>query len=721
MYKLLFPLTAGPMKKQSLQHAASLRHHFRPQVENLEGRYLLATAFGTFAFFSGNSVPGELAGVNVQVRSSEFAAPRKHIGLSFVFHSNGTGNQAAVSVNRLSGGPVRTLGSRSEVGDQNESLTLVDATPGNVRVNLPAVNAEEGWKLEVRLTGDVDGNFRVDRNDLLLIQPRIGESTGEEGFLRQADIDGDGNITTQDWRLARTYVGVRTNVRPLVLVANLSPDCDRDGNGIVLVPQVTFTGQVSSGRAVTFSLGDNGESHQSAKVNKNGRFTFPLTVAQRTTSVRVTAKDRFGQQAVVEKSISLGDVILDWNAVQLTAIRDYTTLSQVPFSNRVVYTAPPLAARNLAMVHVAMFDAINAVERKYQPYYVDMTASPGTSEVAAAATAAHDVLVAQYPKTEQAALFTAALAESLASVPDGASKAAGIALGHQVADAILGWRSTDGARTPVRFTPGTDPGDWQLSPPGYLPPLVPQFAHVTPFAVPDIIAFRPEAPPDLDSAEYAVAFNEVKELGGFDSTSRTTDQTEVALFWADGPGTFTPAGHWNQIAEIVSLQRGNSLAENARLFALLNVAMADAGISCWDTKYFYALWRPITAIREADLDGNDLTEKDDTWAPLLKTPNFPTYTSGHSTFSGAAATVLTAFFGDNMAFSSRSDGLEGFSQRPLATTITRSFTSFEQAAEEAGWSRIYGGIHFEFDSNTGLAVGQAIGNYAVEHLMVFSD
>jgi hypothetical protein len=231
--------------------------------------------------------------------------------------------------------------------------------------------------------------------------------------------------------------------------------------------------------------------------------------------------------------------------------------------------------------------------------------------------------------------------------------------------------------------------------------------------------FRPAAPPALSNIEYAAAVNEVRELGRFDSTTRTAEQTEIALFWADGGGTFTPPGHWNQIAAEMALSRGNTLAENARLFALLNIAEADAGIAAWDAKYAYDLWRPIDAIRRGDTDGNDLTTTDSTWTPLLKTPPFPTYTSGHSTFSGAADAVLTSIFGPAVHFTSTSDDHNSFSLRPLAASqiITRSFGSFAQAADEAGRSRIYGGIHFDFDNINGLAAGRALGQYVVEGIL----
>jgi membrane-associated phospholipid phosphatase len=208
----------------------------------------------------------------------------------------------------------------------------------------------------------------------------------------------------------------------------------------------------------------------------------------------------------------------------------------------------------------------------------------------------------------------------------------------------------------------------------------------------------------LTSRQYALAFDEVERLGGANSTERTADQTEVARFWADGVGTATPPGHWNQIAASVASSRRLGLARAARLFATLNVALADAGIACWDSKYADNCWRPITAIRSAAADGNPLTTAGPTWTPLLPTPPFPSYVSGHSTFSAAATTVLSATFGPRTRFTTRSDALPG---------VTRRFTGFAQAAAEAGKSRIYGGIHFSFDNRDGLSLGRTIGRHVL--------
>src|SRR5262249_9728934 len=224
--------------------------------------------------------------------------------------------------------------------------------------------------------------------------------------------------------------------------------------------------------------------------------------------------------------------------------------------------------------------------------------------------------------------------------------------------------------------------------------------------------FRPAPPPTLDSADYAAALNEVEAKGRATGSTRTADETQIALFWADGAGTATPAGHWNQIAIQLAAAQGNSPAANARLFAELNVALADSAIACWDAKYHYGEWRPITAIQHADIDTNTQTQSDAAWTPLIVTPNFPTYTSGHSTFSGAAEIVLDSFFGTNV----------GFTVTTEAPGIgSRAFANLHQAAEEAGQSRILGGIHFQFDNQAGLATGRSVAAYVLQAFSVAAD
>jgi hypothetical protein len=587
-----------------------------------------------------------------------------------------------------------------------------------------------GWRNPVNAL-DVDASGAVALADLLAVVIDL-ELEGSRTLPAAPptappylDVDGSDSVTLFDALLI--VRALREGIQPPALTASLSPDSDLDGNGVVLKPQVTLVGQTMSGASVRLTVGlplhgassDDTATDQFTLANDQGRYQFTLDVSPGLNTLRVEATDRFGQRAAAERTVRLGDVVLDWNASLLNVIRDWTALSNDPYPNRIVPSQPPRAARNLAMVHAAMYDAVNAIERTHQPYHVDLAAPAGASPVAAAAAAAHRVASQIYQEPDERAVFDAALAEALATVADGPAEMLGVELGRQVGDAMLAWRSTDRAGASLPYTPGGAPGDWNRTFPDFLPPLLPQWPQVTPFAMNSPSQFRPAAPPVLDSAEYATAVDEVLRLGGLTSTERTAEQTEIALYWADGGGTYTPPGHWNQIATDVALARGTTLAKNARLLALLNVALADAGIASWDAKYAYDLWRPIDAIRRGETDGNDLTVADPTWMPLLKTPPFPTYTSGHSTFSGAADTVLTAFFGDNIEFAVPSDGHSGFTQRPLAEgqVITRSFTSFAQAADEAGRSRIYGGIHFQFDNAAGLAAGRALGAFVTERLL----
>ncbi|MBK9383805.1 MAG: vanadium-dependent haloperoxidase [Planctomycetes bacterium] len=241
------------------------------------------------------------------------------------------------------------------------------------------------------------------------------------------------------------------------------------------------------------------------------------------------------------------------------------------------------------------------------------------------------------------------------------------------------------------------------------PALLPGWGNVTPFGIRAGEQFRPPAPPRLRSFNYVMDWLEVEALGEANSGARTADQTEIARFWGYGPGTATPPGHWNQIAFNVSTDQGLSLSENARLFALLNIAMADAAIVSWDCKYVYGFWRPITAIQLADTDGNPFTAANPAWTPLLATPPFPEYSSGHSTFSAAAAGVLRRFFGtDRIAFRAGSDDLPG---------VERSYDSFSHAAHESGKSRIYGGIHFQSANFWGLHNGRLVALYVMNRLL----
>jgi YD repeat-containing protein len=401
------------------------------------------------------------------------------------------------------------------------------------------------------------------------------------------------------------------------------------------------------------------------------------------------------QQQFTFQRVEPQNVVLEWNAIALGVLQ------------RDPYTPPPMFSRNLAMVQAAVYDAVNAISQRYSVYKVDINAAVGTSEEAAAAAAAARILSKLYPS--QQALINAALTRTLNTITDGAGKTAGIELGNTVADQIFALRSKDGARTQVPYQNSTEIGKWQPSLPNFGGALYPQWPQVTPFALDSGSQFRPNGLPTLNSAEYTAAFNEVSQLGARNSSTRTADQTQIAQFWSDGSGTMTPVGHWNEIAETAASIKGTNIIETARLFAQLDVALADAGIAAWDSKYTYNAWRPITAIRDAALDGNVNTTADPNWQPLIDTPPFPEYVSGHSTFSAAAAAVLGKTFGDSFQFQSGSVTLPGTS---------RSFTSFTGAAAEAGQSRIYGGIHFQFSNRDGLTLGKQIGDYVADRFLI---
>ncbi len=409
---------------------------------------------------------------------------------------------------------------------------------------------------------------------------------------------------------------------------------------------------------------------------------------------------------------------------------------------------PARSSRAMAIVHIAVFDAVNAIGGEYRGY-TDLPRAPrGTSMEAAVAQAAHDTLVALYPS--QAPVGDAVLADDLAVIRDGPAKAQGIRLGQRAAALILALRAHDGSlytepRIGTDFITGDAPGQWRQDPISQIPiALGAYWGRVRPFVIPSAVRFRVPPPPDLGSEEYAEAYDEVKRLGGdgiVTPTERTEDQTIAATYWAyDGtPSLCAPPRMYNQIVVHIFDQMGSSnVVEFTRLLALSNVAMADAAIAVWESKYHYNFWRPITAIRESDPgtgptglgDGNPLTTGDPTFTPLGApasnlngpdfTPPFPAYTSGHAGFGGAVFQVLRRFYGtDDIAFTFVSDEYNGVTLdhnglvRPL---IPRTFQTLSQAEEENGQSRIYLGIHFAFDKNDGIAQGRRVGDYVVGHV-----
>jgi membrane-associated phospholipid phosphatase len=392
--------------------------------------------------------------------------------------------------------------------------------------------------------------------------------------------------------------------------------------------------------------------------------------------------------AAAAPALSQGSIVLDWNDAALTAIRT-------------AGTAPPPASRHLAILHAAIHDAVNGVERRYEQYLVQPNLTDATSAAAAATSAARDVLVALY--ASQTASFDALNLTILATIADGAPKTRGIAWGQEVARQILAARSADGSTNTAPYPGSNDPGKWRphVSFGGIVrPALLPLWGKVAPFVLQTGSQLRPPPPPQLSSVQYAIEQYQVQNWGRATNSQRTPDQTEIALFWGYGPGTATPPGHWNQIAHEAIASRGGTLGQNARVLALLNLALADAAIVSWDSKYEYGFWRPVTAIPLADTDGNPFTDPEPGWTPLLATPPFPEYTSGHSTFSGAAAAVLAYAYGDRHRFTVGSDDLPN---------VTRSYRTFSEAAWESGLSRIYGGIHYMSGNIWGLLTGYQVG------------
>lgn len=390
--------------------------------------------------------------------------------------------------------------------------------------------------------------------------------------------------------------------------------------------------------------------------------------------------------------------VLDWSALMMAAIRTDNT-------------GPTLSSRNLAILNVSTYDAVNSILRTHQPCFTQIDASADASIEAAVIAAGREVMLALYPPF-------AARAEELyetqvAGLPAIAATTNGLAVGREVSLRVIAHRSADGASTDVPYIPSAAPGQWQRTAPFFRPPLTPQWRYVETFCLPELDRFLPKPPPALDSEEYALALNEVKEIGGKGSTVRTEEQRLIAVFWSDFSYTAMPPGHWHEIAASISRNRNTSVAECARLFAWLGMSQADAAIVCWEAKFRWNVWRPITAIRRAAEDANPLTEPDAAWDHYLASPPFPAYTSGHSTFSKASAQVLTSFYGtDAITFTAQSDSVPG---------VFRTYQSLATCADEIGMSRIYGGIHFPFDNSEGKRTGGMIADYVTANYLLPND
>lgn len=391
------------------------------------------------------------------------------------------------------------------------------------------------------------------------------------------------------------------------------------------------------------------------------------------------------------RSAGTGNAAVEWNQALLAIV-----------------STPPVAGapstihptRNFAMLAAAVDDAVDAIHHTHTPYLGQPAAPAGASPAAAAAVAGHDVLAALYPA--QRAALNARLADDLGALPLGRSTQDGAAVGRTAAAAVLAARAGDGANSapPAYVTTGA-PGDFRPTPPGFAAPVFTGWGQVRPFVLRTGDQFRPPAPPALTSPPYARALNEVEQLGSKTSSTRTAAQTEDAVFWA------APIqNYWNAIAEQVATARHTGLDGSARLFAQLDLGLADATIALYDAKYTYRLWRPVTAVHEAGTDGNPATTADPTWTPLATTPADPSYPGAHSDLSAAAATVLARFYGDHDRFTVTSPTLPG---------AVHTFSRFGDAVTEAGLSRIYAGVHTRTDHQAGRRLGVDVADYLLSH------
>ncbi len=392
-------------------------------------------------------------------------------------------------------------------------------------------------------------------------------------------------------------------------------------------------------------------------------------------------------------SSAAADVVLDWNTILVT-----TLTGQNPFAQ----------ARFAAITHLAMFEAVNAIEGGYEPYLATTTPAPGASADAAAVAAAHRVLTTYFPGS--AATLNAARATSLAAIPDGAAKDAGIALGESVAATIIALRAGDGAVPPAFQAPGpAEAGVWQTTP--GCPPaggILRHWGSVSTFGIESGQQFRSSPPPALSSRRYASDYNEVREVGSVGSvgsTVRSADRANVARFYA-AVGAM-PA--WNSAARQVASTRGETLAANARTFALLNMAISDGLVSSMETKYHYNLWRPETAIRAGDSDGNRRTDGDPAFVPFIVTPCFPSYPSAHASAGYAAMNILWRQYGMG--------GHAIMLWSPAVPDVTLHYSSFEEITKDIDNARIYGGIHFRFDQDAGADQGSQIGTYIAKRVL----
>lgn len=415
-----------------------------------------------------------------------------------------------------------------------------------------------------------------------------------------------------------------------------------------------------------------------------GRRALTVVLVGLMVSGACSAADPSPWQPIADRRPANGNVVVDWNVVALRAA------AAAPFD-------PPRESRALAMVHGAVFDAVNSITGGYAPYLTGSDGPRDGSAAAAVAAAARDVLVAVYPP--QHAALDDSYRTSLATVPDGPSKDAGIAAGQEAAARMIAHRSGDHADASPTYAPSPAVGIWLPTPPAFVPALGPGWGSVTPFTLRRPSQFRPPAPYRLSSRAYARDFEEVKAVGSATSAVRTADQTTVARFWSS-----TAPQEWNQFVAQLAGAKRLSVVDTARLYAQLNFAEADAAIAAWDTKFHYGQWRPISGIRGAAEDGNRRTVVDPQWAPLLPTPPFPDYVCGHSTLAAAAQAVFEHWFG-------RKPGVELTLTSAATPGVARRYPTFRSIADEVTNARVWAGAHWRTSCTAGASVGRSVGRF----------
>jgi len=519
-----------------------------------------------------------------------------------------------------------------------------------------------------RLTGDQEGRRpSPTRRSRLAVEPlesRSLLSTAHPAHLKAAPV-------------------IANKFPPYPISLQLATISDPGGSGYVLQNnKLLVQGFAVPNSTVWLATEPTGYFTQVTRALPSGLFGFYVAVGKGSTEIRAFAEDP-AQDYSLTSSITAtsSNPIIAWDSVALRGIQN-------------LGLTDALASRDLAILHAAQYDAVMAIQSPGKAYQVHASAPKGASAEAAATAAAETVLEALMPT--QAGVFQAALTSASTNLPANRSTSDGLALGRQVALATLANRAGDASGVLAYNVPSAQPGLWRPTFPAFAPATDPQWGKVAPFVIPSPSSFRPPAPPTVGSAAYDQAIAEVASLGRQTSTTRTRDQTDTAGFWSDGAHSTTGAGHWNEIAEVVAAGRRDSLAKDARIFAMLDLALADTSIAASDAKYTYDTWRPISAIGQAD----------PTWVPLVVTPATPGYVSDHAAFGSAATAILSAAFGARTSFTDQLYAEYG---------LHRPYSSFAAAAAEQARTGVLGGVQTSHDVQAGSTLGDQVGQYVIGH------